>query len=550
MHVSGLMKSPVRHMTMTYILSLSFIALLSILIYVELDEIISIQVSSAETINVSGRQRMLLQRTNLLAYDFVVTGSRESQALAADAFTLMQANHKFLLAPHYIALASGEPSPLSAELQTMYFAPPLKVEAKMDAYEAALIKIINIEAAEHLSSVDEFKFLELSREPLHSSLNAVVKQYETESTEQIENLRFYHTLSTIAVVLTLFFIAIFINRPMVNRISNYAKKNEESWRVQVQLTDGLAISQNEVKEKNRFLNDVMNNTGQGIVVFTKDLKLSAWNDTFKQIMGLEDRDYKEGMSLESFFAMNMSEDISYKISIEEYVLIMRQRIENRFICNSFSRDRERQGGQIIASSQRILEDGSVINTYKDVTAERTEEQRIQNLALKDGLTGLANRHAFDAQIDEKILKFNQQKIPFLLAYIDLDNFKATNDTHGHNAGDAVLKFTAETINEHIRNDDIAVRLGGDEFAIIFVGTTNTAFAKERLELMITSIKNKHKLGLFEINIGASAGLACCPDNSESAQSLMELADEALYAAKENGKGQVCLASRKVYSESA
>ncbi len=120
-------------MTMTYILSLSFIALLSILIYVEWDEIISIQVSSAETINVSGRQRMLLQRTNLLAYDFVVTGSRESQASAADAFTLMQANHKFLLAPHHIALALGEPSPLSAELQAMYFAPPSKVESKMDA---------------------------------------------------------------------------------------------------------------------------------------------------------------------------------------------------------------------------------------------------------------------------------------------------------------------------------------------------------------------------------------------------------------------------------
>jgi diguanylate cyclase (GGDEF)-like protein len=539
-------------MTLNYILSLSFIAVLSILIYIKLDKVISIQVSSAETINVSGQQRMLSQRTSFFAYDFIVTGTRESQALAADAYTLMQANHILLLAPHFSALALGEPSPLSAELQAMYFAPPLEVEAKMNVYEAALIKVIDNDAAEHLSSVEAFKFLELSREPLLTALNAVVKQYETESTEQIKILRFYLTLSTIAVILTLFFIAIFINRPMVNRISNYAKKIEESWRAQIQLADGLAISQDEVKEKNRFLNDVMNNTGQGIVVFTKDLKLSAWNDTFKQIMGLEDRNYKEGMSLESFFAMNMSEDmsedISYQISIEEYVVRLYQRIENRLIDNSFSRDRELQGGQVIASSQRILDDGSVINTYKDVTVERTEEQRIQNLALKDGLTGLANRHAFDTQMDEQILKFNQQKIPFLLAYIDLDNFKTTNDTHGHNVGDAVLRFTSETINQHIRSDDIAVRLGGDEFAIIFVGTRNTVFAKERLELMITSINNKNKLGLFEINIGASAGLASCPDHSESAQTLMVLADEALYAAKEKGKGQVCIAHRKICSE--
>jgi diguanylate cyclase (GGDEF)-like protein len=532
-------------MTVTYILSLSFIAVLSILIYIKLDRVISIQISSAETINVSGQQRTLSQRSSLFTYDFIVTGSRVSQALAAETLTRMQANHKFLLAPHYSALALGEPSPLSVELQVMYFGPPLEVEAKMNAYAAALFKVIDNDAAEHLSSVDENKFLDLSREPLLTALNAVVKQYEIESTKQIKTLRFYLTLSTIAVLITLFFIAIFINRPMVNRISNYAKKIEESRKAQMQLIDGLAISQDEVKEKNQFLNDVMNNTGQGIVVFTKDLKLSAWNETFKQIMGLEDRNYEEGMSLESFFAMNMSEDISYKISIEEYVVRLHQRIEDRLTCGSFSRDRERQGGKIIASSQRILDDGSVINTYKDVTDERNEEQRIQDLVLKDGLTGLANRRAFDAQMDEETLKFSQQKIPFLLAYIDLDNFKTTNDTHGHIVGDAVLKFIAETINQHIRSDDIAVRLGGDEFAIIFCGTTNTVFAKERLELMIASIKNKKQLGSFKINIGASAGLACCPDHSESAQHLMVLADDALYVAKEKGKGQVCLASRKV-----
>lgn len=537
------MKSPVRYMTLTYTLSLSFIALLSIFTYIKLDRIIAVQVSSAERINISVQQRTLSQRTSLFAYDFIAAGSEESQALAAEAFILMQTNHELLLAPHKNALASGESSPLSAELQAMYFDPPLEVEAKMNAYEAALTQVIDhTVSVAPTSIIDKYEFLALSRAPLLDVLNVVVKQYEIESTAQIQKLRFYFTLSTIAVIATLFFIAVFIKRPMVNRISNYAKKIEESVKTQTQLLDGLASSQDEVKEKNRFLNDVMNNTGQGIVVFTKDLKLSAWNDTFKQIMGLEDREYTEGMSLESFFAMNMSEEVTYKISVEDYVVRLHKRIENRLACDKFSRDRERQDGQIVASAQRILDDGSVINTYKDVTAERKEEQRIQDMALKDGLTGLANRRAFDTQLDEEVLKFKEQKIPFLLTYIDLDNFKALNDTHGHNAGDAVLKFVAETINGHIRNGDIAVRLGGDEFAIIFGGTANTVFAKERLELIISTIKNKKKLDSFEMNVGASAGLACCPDNSINAQDLMELADEALYSAKEKGKGQVCLAS--------
>ena len=542
------MKNPVQDMTISYILSLAIIALLSIFIYIKLGKVISVQASSAETINVSGQQRMLSQRASLFAHDFIVTGSTQSRALAADAFRLMQANHTFLLAPHYSALALGKPSPLSSKLQAMYFMPPLDTEAKMNAYEAALEKVINNNATAGVSSIDKYKLLVLNRESLLAVLNVIVEQYETESTEQIKVLRFYHTLSTMAVILTLLFIALFINRPMVNRIISYAKKIEESSQAQIQLMDGLTISQNEVKQKNRFLNDVMNNTGQGIVVFTKDLKLSAWNDVFKQIMDLEDREYEEGMSLERFFAMNMSEDISYTISIEEYVVQLHQRIENRLICDSFSRDRVRSGGKIIASTQRILDDGSVINTYNDVTADRQEEQRIQDLALKDGLTGLANRRAFDAHVNEATLKFRQEQIPFLLAYIDLDNFKITNDTHGHNAGDAVLKFIAETINQYIRSDDIAVRLGGDEFAIIFGGTANTVFAKERLELMISSIKNKNKLGLSEINIGASVGLACCPEHSENVRGLMELADDALYAAKQKGKGQVFLASQKACSK--
>ena len=547
------MKSPIRHLKRTYVLSFSFIALLSILIYIKLEKIISLQASSAVTINVSGQQRMLSQRTSLYAYDFIATGSKISRASAAEALTLMRANHRSLLAPHVDAIALNELSPLSAELQAMYLARPVAIEAKMNAYEAALMKIIGVDAdaAADLSNInDDYTLLNLTRESLLVALSEVVKEYEVESTRHILSLRLYLKLSTIAVMLALIFIAIFINRPMVNRVSNYAKKIEESSKAQIELMNGLAISQDEVKEKNRFLNDVMNNTGQGIVVFTKDLKLSAWNETFKQIMGLEDRDYEEGMSLEHFFALNMSEDITYKISIEDYVVRLHQRIKNRLTCDKFLRDRQRHGGKIIASSQRILEDGSVINTYKDVTIERKEEQRIKDLALKDGLTGLANRRAFDTQMDVETLKFRQQKIPFLLAYIDLDDFKSVNDTHGHNVGDAVLNFVAETINEHIRSDDVAVRLGGDEFAIIFGGTTNTVFAEERLELVIDAIKNKNKLGMFEINIGASAGLACCPDDSEKAQDLMRLADEALYVAKEKGKGQVCLTIRKSCLEPA
>ena len=185
-----------------------------------------------------------------------------------------------------------------------------------------------------------------------------------------------------------------------------------------------------------------------------------------------------------------------------------------------------------------MADGTIINTYKDITLERKEELKIQEMALTDSMTTLANRRAFDVNMEQAIQDFKVTKTPFLLAYMDLDNFKNLNDTQGHKAGDLVLKHVANIMKKHIRENDIPARLGGDEFAIIFRNSDDIEATAKRMELIIQDIKNTKSIENYIVNVGASAGLANCNDANISVSEMVEIADKALYAAKENGKGQV------------
>ncbi|MCP5382041.1 MAG: transporter substrate-binding domain-containing protein [Kordiimonadaceae bacterium] len=312
---------------------------------------------------------------------------------------------------------------------------------------------------------------------------------------------------------------------------------EESAVKNIELLEDLAIAEDTVQQKNKFLKDIMDNTGHGIAVFDKFLRLAAWNNTFQELLGLNNCEYKEEMPLKEFFEMNLKNGSKYDLNIDEYIEQLKLRIKNREECNEFTWDRT-HNNKIINTSQRIMDDGSVINTYRDVTAERNEERIIQEMAMQDSLTGLANRRAFDAHMEKRTNNFNANKNPFILVYMDLDNFKSVNDTQGHNAGDAVLSKVSQIMKEHVRDNDKLFRFGGDEFAIIMNETDNKQIAEERLKAIISEVKKIKKLESYEINVGASAGMACFPSDTSDKINLMELADSALYKAKENGKGQV------------
>jgi diguanylate cyclase len=158
-------------------------------------------------------------------------------------------------------------------------------------------------------------------------------------------------------------------------------------------------------------------------------------------------------------------------------------------------------------------------------------KQFEKAAMKDGLTGLFSRGAFDLKIREAIYECKENKKSFSLIMFDVDKFKSINDTLGHVAGDKVLKKVAECLEETFRKDDVIARYGGDEF-IAYIWDVSESMAKERVTDFNKNLKKRrfvsHKAG--EINLTVSAGIASFIDG-DTAESVIERADKAMYSVK-------------------
>ena len=165
-----------------------------------------------------------------------------------------------------------------------------------------------------------------------------------------------------------------------------------------------------------------------------------------------------------------------------------------------------------------------------------QQTKLEKLALHDSLTGLCNRHYLDEFINFQISFFERSKIPFTIAFLDLDNFKQINDTFGHKEGDKVLKQVAGIIQEETRTSDVAARYGGDEFVLLLVETK-----AEQGKLLCRRIQER----IGEINnrietpspLGVSIGLTEIK-HGETLKEILQRADKLMYYAKSSGKNRL------------
>ncbi|WP_245412110.1 sensor domain-containing protein [Methylocella silvestris] len=174
-------------------------------------------------------------------------------------------------------------------------------------------------------------------------------------------------------------------------------------------------------------------------------------------------------------------------------------------------------------------------TIIDVTEKQRAETRLAHLEHHDALTDLPNRALFRIRLDEALARLNCEQDELAILYLDLDQFKAINDTLGHRVGDALLRAVADRLRACLRPGDMLARFGGDEFAFLCGGLSGPDEASKLASLAADVVSRPYVIQGHSVEIGTSIGVAMAPGDGRDSDLLLKNADMALYRAKEEGR---------------
>jgi diguanylate cyclase (GGDEF)-like protein len=167
----------------------------------------------------------------------------------------------------------------------------------------------------------------------------------------------------------------------------------------------------------------------------------------------------------------------------------------------------------------------------ELLATKDQEKRSRYLAMHDGVTSLPNQRFLRAELDNAITKCEPLAGSLALLYLDLDGFKAVNDTYGHDVGDQLLRIVAARLRGAVRGDDLVGRVGGDEFACIVTGSPGRDQLRQIACNVFEKIASPQKLEGLQISVRLSIGISIFPHDGANADALFRNADCAMYRSK-------------------
>ena len=190
--------------------------------------------------------------------------------------------------------------------------------------------------------------------------------------------------------------------------------------------------------------------------------------------------------------------------------------------------------EMISANLELQE--KLANSEMEIEAMAAAMAEHREQAMTDPLTGLLNRRALDDQLHRRLEAWRTHRTPFSVLLIDVDHFKRFNDTHGHAAGDKALQVVGQALTNALRQHDVVTRYGGEEFAIVLPHTTLESSQAASRKAIAAISEALIPLDDQQTSVTASGGLASM-QSAERVEDLLQRADQALYAAKDNGRNQ-------------
>jgi diguanylate cyclase (GGDEF)-like protein/PAS domain S-box-containing protein len=296
------------------------------------------------------------------------------------------------------------------------------------------------------------------------------------------------------------------------------------------------IAEAQTRDSERRLKLLTDHVPVVIVYIDREHRYQFINATFEKWFG---RSRKESM-------MQSIRDVLGEEAYQLREAYLRRAFAGEEVEYEFTIDGEGEAGRRAFQTSYVPdvgESGAVEGVYgliHEITKTKAEHTALQFAAATDTLTGIANRRRFDEQLVQSMQRTRVARAPMALAYLDIDRFKAINDSLGHKTGDEVLKEFAARLVRSVRASDLVARLAGDEFVIIFEGVNGAAEVRQIGAKIIDAIRQPFELASGPLPVTTSVGVAIFREGALTPAQLLDLADQALYAAKGQGRDGVAL----------
>jgi len=295
-------------------------------------------------------------------------------------------------------------------------------------------------------------------------------------------------------------------------------------------------------ETNRFATEIIDNAGEGIVVYDRGLRYLLWNRFMEELTGLSAAQVIGQPALELFPHLREQ-------NVDQ---LLRRAFAGETVASHDVHYHVpatgRRGWVSAVYRPHLDEHGSivgVIGLIRDITQRKEAEQQVEYQAYHDALTGLANRRLFQEHLSLALALAQRRSSMVAVLFLDLDHFKLVNDSLGHTVGDALLREVARRLKAAVREGDTVARVGGDEFTIVLQEVQRGDAAAVVAQKVLRTIAEPMEISGHRLYVTTSIGITLFPNDGDDGETLLKNADTAMYRAKADGRNTYQMATREL-----